>query len=168
MVRDHALHIDGWEIMGPSYRFRLHQMPRTSEPCNKCGGSQSNNQFQPHNQQQLASAGRISCVRCRPAAVGVAGTSRSEQQDGMECHHHQGSGGYLVKRPHTAVAPDVNCAGQADRRHDDHEKPQPYAVVPGHRQPQMSRAGDRGRCCTERGMEDRPGEPDPSRRDGHR
>lgn len=119
-------------------------------------GEQRRRDLQSDDQQQLRCAGRVNSGRRRPAAVGVSGTARSQQQEGVQSHHGEGGDGHLVERAHPAVPPNVDSARNADSGQADHKNAQPGVVVSRSREPEMHGAGDRCQRRTEAGMEDGP------------
>lgn len=72
----------------------------------------------------------------------------------MESHHGQSRDGHLVKRAHSAVAPDVNRARDADGGQGDHEDPQPGVVVSGSGEPEVHKARNSGEGRADPGVQD--------------
>ena len=87
----------------------------------------------------------------------MSGTSRSQQQDGMNGNHCHSGNRHLVKSPDAAVAPDVNSAGDADCCQGNHEDAKPRSMVSPCRDPEVDQARDGGEGCADPWMEDGPG-----------
>jgi hypothetical protein len=129
----------------------------TPQPGYQRRGEQRRRDFQSDHQQQSGGTGSINNVRRRSPTVGVSGTARSQQQDGMEDDHGQGRNRDLMERPDAAVAPDVHRARDADRGKGNHENAEPSVMVTRCSEPQVHQAGESRQGCADPGVEDRSG-----------